>query len=77
MNDYRVLNRGLIKDGFPGVPEDISSIFRYIDGHYTIYYTYNEFKKQFAEAGHFNWNILEIYGPNKGLLAQLKYLLTK
>lgn len=54
----------------PGVSEDISSIFRFMDGHLYVFrwnidYKYNELER------------IVISCPDKGLLEQLKSLLTR
>lgn len=81
-NDSQILNRGRIKDMFPGIPENVVSAFQYIDGHLyffhqDVYYKYNEFTRTLVEAGTFNWNIFNISCPNESLLNKLKHLLSK
>lgn len=81
-NDFTIVNRGSVKDMFSGVPGDITSAFRYIDGHIyffrkEIYYKYNEFTRKVVEAGSFQWSLLHIPCPNARLIDQLKALLTK
>lgn len=79
---YDIINRGRIKNIFPGIPEDITSAFRYIDGNIyffrnSTYYKYNEFTRKVVEAGNLNWNMFNIPCPNDGILSQLKLLLSK
>nr|CAI5850169.1 unnamed protein product [Callosobruchus analis] len=78
----QLVGRGRISDVFPGIPKDITSAFRYIDGFiyffsHRTYYKYNKFTKTISEAGQFGWNLFGIPCPNKSLLEQLKTLLSK
>nr|CAI5839619.1 unnamed protein product [Callosobruchus analis] len=77
-----LVGRGRISDVFAGIPKDIISAFRYIDGFIYFfsrrtYYKYNEFTKTISEAGQFGWNLFSIPCPSKSLLEQLKTLLSK
>ncbi|XP_050518959.1 matrix metalloproteinase-18-like [Diabrotica virgifera virgifera] len=81
-NDKDIISRGRISDVFPGIPNDITSAFNYIDGHiyflkHNIYYKFNEFTRSVIEKGTFNWNMLGIPCPDNGLIKQLKSLLSK
>ncbi|XP_072395155.1 matrix metalloproteinase-16-like [Diabrotica undecimpunctata] len=81
-NDKGVISRGRISDIFPGIPNDITSAFNYIDGHIyflkqNIYYKFNEFTRSVIEKGTFNWNMLGFPCPDNGLIKQLKSLLAK
>ncbi|XP_072387369.1 matrix metalloproteinase-18-like [Diabrotica undecimpunctata] len=78
----KVVSRGRLEDVFPGVPRDINSSFRYIDGNIyflkgNTYYKYNEFTRNVVKTGPFNWNILGIPCPDGSLVKQLKLLLSK
>ncbi|CAH1106892.1 unnamed protein product [Psylliodes chrysocephalus] len=77
-----ILNRGQIRDLFHGIPEDLTSAFRYTDGHIyfftnNTYYKYSEYTKKVVEAGSFSWNLFGIPCPDDGLLNQLKTMLRK
>ncbi|VEN53640.1 unnamed protein product, partial [Callosobruchus maculatus] len=81
-NPQQLIGRGRISDVFPGIPKDITSAFRYIDGHiyffsHRTYYKYNEFTRTISKAGQFMWNLFDIPCPNTSLLNQLKTLLSK
>ncbi|VEN39419.1 unnamed protein product, partial [Callosobruchus maculatus] len=81
-NPQQIIGRGRISDVFPGIPKDITSAFRYIDGHiyffsHRTYYKYNEFTRIISKAGQFMWNLFDIPCPNTSLLNQLKTLLSK
>ncbi|XP_050516346.1 uncharacterized protein LOC126891207 [Diabrotica virgifera virgifera] len=81
-NDKDIISRGRISDVFPGIPNDITSAFNYIDGHIyflkqNIYYKFNEFTRSVVEKCTFNWNMLGFPCPDNGLIKQLKSLLSK
>ncbi|CAH1224568.1 unnamed protein product [Diabrotica balteata] len=82
-NDFTSeVQRGRVKDIFPGIPEDISLALRWIDGHIYFfrqrtYYKFNEFTRKVVAAGQFNWNIFGVPCPNENILYQLKTLLSK
>lgn len=81
-NQYRIINRGYVRNIFSGIPGDISGAFRYIDGHLYFfrektYYKFNEFKRKVTEVGIFNWKIFNLSCPDNTLLDQLKLVLSK
>ncbi|CAH1109212.1 unnamed protein product [Psylliodes chrysocephalus] len=82
-NDFTIiLNRGRIRDVFPGIPQDISSEFRWIDGHIYFfrqsrYCKFSEFTRRVVAAGAFHWNLFGVPCPNENILQQLKTLLSK
>ncbi|CAG9840707.1 unnamed protein product [Diabrotica balteata] len=81
-NDKGIISRGRISDVFPGIPNEITSVFNYIDGHIyflkkNIYYKFNEFTRSVVEKGSFNWNLFGFPCPDNELIKQLKSLLSK
>ncbi|XP_072395370.1 stromelysin-1-like [Diabrotica undecimpunctata] len=77
-----VLNRGPINYLFPGIPDKITSAFRYTDGFIyffqnNTYYKYSEYIRKVVAAGTFSWELFGIPCPEDGLLKQLKTLLNK
>ena len=67
---------------FPGIPHNVSSAFRYIDGNlYFIsknrFYRFNEFTKTVTASGKFDLEILGITCPREGLMTQLRDLLSR
>ncbi|XP_011883993.1 PREDICTED: matrix metalloproteinase-18-like [Vollenhovia emeryi] len=69
-----------IESIFPGIPNGVTSIFRYIDGnlYFTTrrqFYKFNEFKKTVLTAGTFDLRIVNIICPRYDLLKQLRDLL--
>ncbi|XP_028148463.2 matrix metalloproteinase-16-like [Diabrotica virgifera virgifera] len=77
-----VLNRGPINDLFPGIPNKITSAFRYTDGFIyffqnNTYYKYSEYTRKVVAVGTFSWGLFGIPCPEDGLLKQLKTLLNK
>ncbi|XP_072375591.1 interstitial collagenase-like [Diabrotica undecimpunctata] len=77
-----VLNRGPLNYLFPGIPNKITSAFRYTDGFIyffqnNTYYKYSEYTRKVVAAGTFSWGLFGIPCPEDGLLKQLKTLLNK
>lgn len=76
----KMTHKGIIDERFPGIPHDVSSAFRYIDGNiyffkYDTYYKFNEFTKQLMAAGPFDLEMFKFLCPKKMLLMQLRNLL--
>ncbi|XP_011878132.1 PREDICTED: matrix metalloproteinase-27-like [Vollenhovia emeryi] len=69
-----------IESIFPGIPNGVTSIFRYIDGNLYFktrrqFYKFNEFTKTVLTAGTFDLRIVNIICPRYDLLKQLRDLL--
>ncbi|XP_071581758.1 collagenase 3-like [Temnothorax nylanderi] len=67
---------------FPGIPHNVSSAFRYIDGNlYFIsknrFYRFNEFTKTVTASGKLDLGIIGITFPREGLMMQLRDLLSR
>lgn len=73
---------GIIGERFPGIPTDIRSAFRYINGNlyffrHDTFYEFNEFTQTLIQAGTFDVSIFNINCPSKSIFTQLQILLTK
>lgn len=79
---YKTKSYGLITELFSGIPSDVDTGYRYINGNMYFlknnnFYEFNEFSNTLIRAGVFDWSLLGIECPNENILSQLKDVLTR
>lgn len=74
------ISKGILDKTFPGIPMNVESAFRYIDGYLyffkaNTYYKYSEHLNLVTAAGPMDLSLFNIHCPNISILQQLKLLI--